>query len=762
VLNSRGYVVQDLFSRGFYKLVPLGKDSSKPNVECGGVIAIADNPKYWTKERLSQYYHRFHNVATTFGPQLSPSGDGTIVYNHCLDVDSESVREILEPYLPEILKLTCVVKTKKGLHVHWYEHTQHERIGSVSAGRKNRRCTAGYEFEVKTDHRGGLSHLPPSEHRDDVKKKLAQPFRYSWMEDCAHKVGVVDNFMESGLGFYDWLCQDSILGPYIREPNGSTKPVRILAQSQDVVVGEQGVQRSEASSGGDGTATDVLMSEDSSEDSEIQIPSSPPPYMVDEESPSPAAQIIMADIAAKLTTDLYFECADRIYSLVDPYYVQPHRNNAVLAITGTIRRSNNCGISLEDARHIIEQFCSIAGDEEPAARLATLEATYEKEDIRHNGTFAIFEDIIAAFNPSIEDDKLKEEVDKIEKGVYAALDNFFATVTLARRPLIEIDKSKSRYIVVFYDTVEEVEFPTLYSKALGEYYRKVERKSLLLSAAPVPPIIEVWDPIYQQTKYMMTLRHVGQNNKIATRKLDKFMTRDELLQWLRGNASYYYRLDKLAETIHAIVNAYIRHDLVDHRVGTEIEGLVFLPTRGEEQGQILTLSNMERPPVPTQEQARACISVIGDVHKKFYSDIELEVARHAHFLKVGVVAPIDFARRQSGAVNHYDIIPRQDLGGWTDVGKTLGYAAIPLRMYGLSLNKWMGHHSYIVGSGSIDTAARFIEQTRWTTMPVVFDEADRYSEWEDDKEARRILSILKNSTQITNPRDTLTSDSEQV
>jgi hypothetical protein len=126
------------------------------------------------------------------------------------------------------------------------------------------------------------------------------------------------------------------------------------------------------------------------------------------------------------------------------------------------------------------------------------------------------------------------------------------------------------------------------------------------------------------------------------------------------------------------------------------------------------------------------------------------------------VAPIDFARRQSGAVNQYDIIPRQDLGGWTETGKTTGYAAIPLRMYRLPLNKGIGPHSYVVGSGSIDTAARFIEQTRWTTMPVIFDEADRYSEWEKDREARRILSLLKNSTILTNPRDTLTSDSEQI
>ncbi len=103
--------------------------------------------------------------------------DGTIGYNHCLDIDSETVRGIIEPYLPELKRLTYIVKTKKGLHIHWLEHTQHERIGNVSAGRHVRRCMPEYEFEIKTDHRGGTAHLPGAFHRDDLKQKIPNPFQ---------------------------------------------------------------------------------------------------------------------------------------------------------------------------------------------------------------------------------------------------------------------------------------------------------------------------------------------------------------------------------------------------------------------------------------------------------------------------------------------------------------------------------------------------------------------------------------------------------
>ena len=222
VLDSVGYVVQDLFSKGFKKLVPLAKDSNTPSVGKGGVTEIADSPQYWTPTKLAENYHKFHNIATTFGPQVL--ANGAVGYNHCLDIDSDVARAAIEPYLAEVKNLTYIVQTKKGLHIHWLEHTQHERIGNTSAGRYVRRCMVDCEFEVKTDHKGGLIHLPPSIHRDDVKQKVQ--FRYHRLEDCAEQVGLIDNFVGSGLGFYDFILQDHILGQYIREPNDASSSSR--------------------------------------------------------------------------------------------------------------------------------------------------------------------------------------------------------------------------------------------------------------------------------------------------------------------------------------------------------------------------------------------------------------------------------------------------------------------------------------------------------------------------------------------------------
>ena len=108
--------------------MPLAKDSKTPSVNKGGVIGIADDPKYWTPDRLSQNYHKFHNIATTFGPVLM--SDGNVYYNHCLDVDSQAVYDRILPHLGKIKALTYVVKTKKeyGLHIHWLELTQHEPV----------------------------------------------------------------------------------------------------------------------------------------------------------------------------------------------------------------------------------------------------------------------------------------------------------------------------------------------------------------------------------------------------------------------------------------------------------------------------------------------------------------------------------------------------------------------------------------------------------------------------------------------------------
>ncbi len=173
---------------------------------------------------------------------------------------------------------------------------------------------------------------------------------------------------------------------------------------------------------------------------------------------------------------------------------------------------------------------------------------------------------------------IKKRVDEIKFGFYGALADFAANNILLNHPNLQINHSARRYIVIFDHSVEEVEFPERFSRTFKEMIMTSERKTLLLNAAPVPPVQEVWDPIYQQTKYKIVFRSLGNGHKVVLSHMPKAMTIDELEEWLRLNASYYHKPGRLEEALHAIIDAYNKAGDVSHRVGTDIEGLVYLPS----------------------------------------------------------------------------------------------------------------------------------------------------------------------------------------
>lgn len=481
--------------------------------------------------------------------------------------------------------------------------------------------------------------------------------------------------------------------------------------------------------------------------------------------------------------DIHYICADRIHSLFYELYAKDHRNDIMLTITGTIRRSWHI-ISLEDAEKIIEYFCEIAEDEELGARLAQLRTTYAAEDTKDLAGFGRLKDLLKDIKPELDDGERNNTVNEIKNGFHEALEDFAATKILVSHPNIEISNSARRHIMVLESCIQEIDFPQEYNRRFYDHTRKCHHRAVLLNAAPVGPIHEIEDPLSQQTKYKMTWQTVGENGTVIQTRMDHPLTVDDLEGWIRTKAPYYHKPSRLREALHAMFNACNRAGLIKHDVQTEIKGLVYLPRKGElgKERIELILSQMERPAKPSREQCTSCIAVLREVKTRFYSRYDAEIARYGHFIRVGVVSPIDFARRQSGVVNQYGIIERQDLGGWTDVGKTLGYAALALRMFRLSLHRAMKSdrtsidasaassgnnnsnrsHSHIVGEGSLESSARFIEQTRWTSFAVIFDEVDNLTDWETDREARRIISLIKNQSMMTNPRDTLTSSSELV
>ena len=281
-------------------------------------------------------------------------------------------------------------------------------------------------------------------------------------------------------------------------------------------------------------------------------------------------------------------------------------------------------------------------------------------------------------------------------------------------------------------------------------------KHIILNAIPIPPVEVIYDPLFEGTKYRIRWEYVGPGNQIV--EMDEPVgpfTKEELKDYLIEQTNWVYRRKLLDDTLNQILKGYSnRKGMAKFTTEIETEGLVWLPKENR-----LALSKWNRYK-PTSEEARECIKVILELQERFYQPTTkrpFERRRFAHFIKVGLVSVIDFARRQCSAVQTHGFIPRQDLGGWSNSGKTNGYAGLALRLYRLPL---YGKTKYVIGSGSVETEARLIYHTKGTTMPVILDDADFFTDWQRNDQAKRCLSIMKYATENTNPRNILTQDSK--
>jgi hypothetical protein len=165
-----------------FKVVPLAEDGK------GSVIPwkpIYDNGG-WDLIQLSKNYHLFENgLGTCFGLTVMPKS-GLTYYLNCLDIDSQNVVEKLSnipdnnkrapnqyySLIDKARQNTWVTKTRKGYHIYWLSH---EPLSPIRPSD----CTAGWQFEIKTDSSGGLATLPPSRHRNDssfIYENIGQPY----------------------------------------------------------------------------------------------------------------------------------------------------------------------------------------------------------------------------------------------------------------------------------------------------------------------------------------------------------------------------------------------------------------------------------------------------------------------------------------------------------------------------------------------------------------------------------------------------------
>jgi hypothetical protein len=467
------------------------------------------------------------------------------------------------------------------------------------------------------------------------------------------------------------------------------------------------------------------------------------------------------------------ETLQELLELIKPYYLDGSRNEMILCLSGFMRKDGE--FTINDVKKFFIMLCSWSKqykypDEDLQKALQTVEETYKKTTDVITGRSGLHNLLVGSYDNEGDNEEFKARAEAYSK-IFEVItknsktnkngDGKLPDGCIVMEPIDHHSKtyaavvSKDRYLDKATGGIRPIRAIQQIQMEWNEEKNKwVDNfKSIILNAIPIAPIEIIEDPLFELVKYKIVFEYVGTNNMIKTEIVGPY-TKDELRDYLVQQTPWVFKERLLTDTLNHIIAGYNRkQDMVIAKTEAETEGLIWSHT---DKKLVLSQRKIYKP---TPEEARQCIEVIHELQQEFYPAIkDPERKRFAHILKIGIAAPVDFARRQNGAVGSHGLIPRQDLSGWPFSGKSYGYAGLALRMYRLPLH---GTSKYVIGAGSIETEARFIEQTKWTTMPVIFNDADFLTYWEDDNKAKRILPLIKNAVEMTNPRDILTHDSKR-
>jgi hypothetical protein len=463
------------------------------------------------------------------------------------------------------------------------------------------------------------------------------------------------------------------------------------------------------------------------------------------------------------------ETLTEIYETIKPYYKDGDRDLIHHHLTACMRKDGD--FSLQDCETVSTKLCENSDyrDEDLSKSLDTVRRNFTKQLDILKGRAGLYEVLISSKDGSVlgtdaimarikahgklleiifkNKNKNKEEtlVDGCivmepmhpESKTYMtafSTDNFWDKVTESNRVIRAIrtihrewDESKNVFVDKYGD--------------------------IIINAVPVPPIVRIYDPLFNIEKYEMLFEYVGSNNTIKQKKIGP-LTKEELVNYLKNETTFVYKEKYVANALNQIISGYERKNMLVERKETETEGLIWDQT---ENKLILSQRVLYKP---TPEECRQCIKVITELQAKFYQDsasTSMERKRFAHFIKVGIAAPTSFARRQMGVVGDSNWIPIQDLAGFSRAGKSYGYAGLALRMYRLPMH---GSSKYDIGAGSVETGSRFIAYTKGTTFPVILEDVDWLSD-PQNKKTTETMPLIKNQVSMTNPRDTQTTDNKR-
>jgi hypothetical protein len=482
-------------------------------------------------------------------------------------------------------------------------------------------------------------------------------------------------------------------------------------------------------------------------------------------SSSPVGIVPSADIN-NTNTNAPAEIIQELYEAIRPYYIPGERNDIIFSLSGWMRKDGH--FSLADCEALVTLLCQNSGfsDEDLEASLDKVRTTYQKPIEELKGRSGMHEILVSTMDMSkVSTPEFRERTD-----TYNKLFEIISKYANRNKPeklldgcviMEHVGLESQMYMTVFCkDDFEDKATggirPVRVIRALQIAYddEKIKKEvyrwgDIILNAAPIAPIKKIYDPLFELQKYEIIFEYVGAMNAIKTKVVGPY-TKKELIEYLKHETNFVFREKQLENAFNQVITGFERKNMVVERTETETEGLIW----SHEENRLYLSKRASYKPTP--EECRAAIDVIEQVQAKFYvnriPERPIERKRFAHFLKIGLTSVVDFARRQNGAAapNKGKFIPRQDLAGTANVGKSYGYAGLALRLFRLPVD---GSSPYIISAGSVETEARFIEQTKWTTFPVILDDIDWLSSWDKDRRAITVMPLLKNQTERTNPRD---------
>lgn len=454
------------------------------------------------------------------------------------------------------------------------------------------------------------------------------------------------------------------------------------------------------------------------------------------------------DAVCKKHSVEYLNDQDRLAQVVLPKYANGTRDELIFAISGLLRK---LGWSQRETDAFVTKMCKISSDEEEALRHAVVAGTYSKPLDEIAGASLLSRDLVESImrvassrskqawsTPAMSSAYSQKLERLVPEPARTQLKQYIGEIVSENGPRFVVADEDDMQIKEVAVVVKEVKAKT--GGATSE--TRVSFGDIVLDAVP-KEIMQVHDPLENSVKYTI---------EFARRVQDAFtigpLTLPEIVDKL-NDTSVVYKPRVLHERLAAILNAYAAVGAVETKIEIDREGFFWIKDRLVASKIVVNK--------PSAAEARMATEFIATLQSQYYSSPE-DIKRLAHCLKLAVQAPFDFARRQNGAAAKYGFIPRLDLAGRSNTGKTQGYGRLFLGMYGLALD----NPAYVIGAGSVRTAPRFIDQTSKTTLPVIMDETDFLHRWREKGEIEDYLSVLKNQTVLTHPRNFLTKESKSV